>query len=240
VYFNKTFAISGMSLLLGMSAFVQAANLVTNGSFDEGFGDPNYSLKERFSDIKPVGWSGGDALTEIVAPGFADNGVAPSVYGPFPTTSPDGGNFVMANGDPPYRDAFYQTLNGLTVGQTYAVSFYQAAGQDLGKTGPTTERWLVSFGNTTQASDTFHLEQAGVGQWEAQTLYFQADATSNVLTFLADGTPHGAPPISFLDGVSVDAVPEPSSLALSMLGAIGFAALVGRSRNARSALVRSR
>jgi hypothetical protein len=48
-----------------------------------------------------------------------------------------------------------------------------------------------------------------------------------LLSFLAVGTPTGAPPISFLDGVSVvdaTAVPEASSWAI--FGA-GLAALVG-------------
>ena len=44
-------------------------------------------------------------------------------------------------------------------------------------------------------------------------MIFQASAATQTLSFLAVGTPNGAPPISFLDGVSMTAVPEPASLA---------------------------
>jgi hypothetical protein len=50
-----------------------------------------------------------------------------------------------------------------------------------------------------------------------------------VLTFLAVGTPGGAPPISFLDGVSLTAVPEPASWAL-MLAGFGLVGLAARRR----------
>ena len=47
--------------------------------------------------------------------------------------------------------------------------------------------------------------------WVTQTLYFTATATTQILSFLAVGTPTGEPPFALLGGVSLDAVPEPSS-----------------------------
>jgi hypothetical protein len=58
-----------------------------------------------------------------------------------------------------------------------------------------------------------------------------------VLSFLASGTPNGAPPISFLDGVSLEAVPESASLALISVGLLGFGAISRRRRAKRTGLV---
>lgn len=206
-----------------------AVELVTNGSFElnnVADGDKKY-----FTSSAVTGWTGGANLTFIAAPGTADDGgLYLAVYGPFPATSPDGGDFVLADGDPSYSGAFWQTIEGLTIGKTYELNFWQAAGQQLGFTGPTTEQWKVTFGGETQYSSLFSLPEAGVGPWEKQTMTFTATATSQVLTFLAEGTPGGAPPISFLDGVSlkevVPGVPEPATWAMMLLGfgAVGFAA----------------
>ncbi|WP_165074967.1 PEP-CTERM sorting domain-containing protein [Paludisphaera rhizosphaerae] len=213
-----------------------AANLVTNGSFESATGFNG--SKENLSTLTLTGWSLGahgssGSLGYLVAPGQADNGDYLSVYNGFPNQSPDGGKFVMIDGDPAWTVPIYQTISGLTVGQVYMLTFYQAAGQQAGFTGPTTERWSVTFGSDTQLSHKFELLQGATGQWEKQTMFFQATSASQVLTFLAVGTPNGAPPIAFLDGVSMEAVPEPSSIALAALGIVGV--LGGQLRRSRRA-----
>lgn len=223
----RKIAIAAVAAALAMPASA-AVELVKNGSFEANTvndGDKTYFNQAGLED-----WTGGANLTFIASPGTADNpGKYLPVYGPFPATSPDGGDFVLADGDPNYAGAFWQTIEGLTVGQTYELNFWQAAGQQLDFKGATTERWQVSFGDDTRLSSLFELPEGGVGPWEKQTMLFTATSTSQVLKFLAVGTPGGAPPISFLDGVSLQAtggVPEPTTWAMMLLGfgAVGFAA----------------
>jgi hypothetical protein len=72
----------------------------------------------------------------------------------------------------------------------------------------------------------------GFTGWLSQTLTYTATSTSEVLSFLAAGTPSNAPPFSLLDGVSITAVAEPASwmtLVAAVLSIIGVANFKRRS-----------
>ena len=132
------------------------------------------------------------------------------------------GNFIAADGA--YQTGpISQTVNGLTTGKSYTVSFYFAGAQQYGFTGATTEQWLVSLGSqqlaTAVLSDTSH----GFTGWQYTSLTFTATATSEVLSFLAVGTPSGVPPFTLLDGVSMVAAPEPGSAAMLVTGVLAIA-----------------
>ena len=140
-------------------------------------------------------------------------------------------NFIGS--DPAYQNGpIQQTVNGLTVGRRYALSFQWAAGQQTGYTGPTTEGWTVTLGSQSLSTATANNASQGFIPWMMMTMVFSATATSEVLSFLATGGPSGVPPFALLSGVGMNVIPEPASALLWGGGAIGL--LVARRRAARA------
>jgi hypothetical protein len=219
--------IIGLALLAAGNA---RANLVTNGSFElttNGNGQLGYNTNA-------LGWTA-TGYTFIFAPGTADTTGAPGsigtdyLWGPGNGSpnglkiSPDGGNFVAADGgyDP---GPLSQTLNGLTTGEPVTVGFWWAGAQSRPGSGPTTEQWQVSLGSQTQYTPVVNNASEGFTGWQYQTMNFTASGASDLLSFMAVGTPTGEPPFLLLDGVDAE-VPEPSSVLLIASVAVAGAGL---------------
>jgi len=150
--------------------------------------------------------------------------------------SPLGGNFLAIDGDTNYAQSIFQTLSGLTIGKSYTLTFYQAAAQQRGLNGATTNRWEVSFGGETQLSTLMPNPSRGIQPWALETMTFTPTAASQILKFVAAGTPNGLPPVSLIDGVSLtEAVPEPASWAMLIIGFGLVGAAARRRRNAVTA-----
>ena len=120
--------------------------------------------------------------------------------------------------------AVSQIINGLTVGQLYAVKFYWAAAQQQNFSGATTENWTATLGSQSFTTSTYNLASKSFSGWMPQTFVYTATSTSETLSFLAGGTPSGLPPFVLLGGVSMDAVPEPSGWML--FTGLGFAGML--------------
>ncbi|AFY94310.1 PEP-CTERM sorting domain-containing protein [Chamaesiphon minutus] len=231
-----------------------------NGNFTPGTAG---QTRSSFFNVASTGWSttNNGKLNFVVPIGteYTDNlnvvGGRPDnklqLYGTAPILSPDGIAtwYVAADGDPGFGAPIYQQLSGLTPGKQYDVTFYQAAGQQRTFTGPTTERWRVGLDTSiltygtigTQLAKTqlskiniFPDTATRVTDWEKQTLTFTANSASDILTFLAVGTPSGKPPFSLLSSVSVTPtnVPEPLTIIGTIVG--GTAALRLRKKLAKS------
>jgi hypothetical protein len=148
------------------------------------------------------------------------------------------GNYVGADGA--YEvSAITQTVTNLNVGEKVAVSFAWAGAQQSGFTGPTSDEWTVSLGTTspsnpTQTTSLLSLPTKGASGWMNQTFTFIATSSSEVLSFLATGTPTGQPPFALLASVSVTNVPEPASWALMLTGVAGLIGITRRRRAPRS------
>jgi len=225
---------------LGTHNAYAAKELVVNGGFEQ----VSMATPQQMNTTNVTGWST-TGYNFIYFPGTAATGSNGqygnmSLWSPgngsnngLPATSPAGGNFVAADGAFEV-DAISQTLNGLVAGGKYAVSFDWAAAQQQGFSGATTEQWTVSLGNQTQSTVAYPNANHGFSGWMQQTFTFQATAASELLSFLAVGTPNGEPPFSLLDGVSATAVPEPATWALMAAGLVGLGALTRRFRVRRT------
>ena len=173
-------------------------------------------------------------------------------------SSPLGGNFVGADGA--YLNApLFQTVENLEIGREYAVSFVWAAAQQWGFSGETSDKWVVCFGTCTyttnydangdgysaftsgeiQETAARTVPNHGFVPWQGEYFTFTATASTQTLSLLAYGTPLGQPPFALIDGVELNAVPEPTTWAMMLIG-FGLVGGVMRtrrpSRNGRRAL----
>ena len=221
---NMLMVVAAFAGLTCFAAHATPVNLVTNGDFEtltKGVGQINGTYTTA------TGWTssgynfvfnGGNADT-VGAKG--QSGTVKLWGGNGLTYSPAGGNFLGADGA--YLvGAITQNITGLTVGQKYDLSFYWAGAQQSGFSGETTENWTVKLGNQSFTTATVTDPSHGFTGWMQQTFTYTATSTSEILSFLATGTPSGEPPFSLLDGVKLTAadVPEPSSTALFLGGLV--------------------
>jgi PEP-CTERM motif len=147
------------------------------------------------------------------------------------TDSPTEGAYIAADGSLGWDGTISQVVSGLTSGIAYTFEFDWAVGQQRGYDGATTEAWRVTFGSSTQSTSTVNLPNHEFSGWSHESLSFVADSSSQILSYLAVGTPGGLPPWLVLDGVIVkdpgpgpSPVPEPSTLAIVAVGALGLIA----------------
>lgn len=211
-----------------------AQDLVQNGGFESTPGNTTSFPMGLGTGgpYAPADWTfsayGGDPIGCVTFPSSTlsqTNACGPNYATLWPgwTLSPDGGNFVLIDGDPNFAGILSQQVN-VAGGQLYDVSFDQAASQFMNHNGATTEQWEVCLDTQCQYSALMHNPNHGFVPWESQTLTFTATTTgSETLSFLAVGTPGGEPPVVLLDGVSMEAAstaPEPGTLML-MIGGLG-------------------
>ena len=241
-------------LALGSATLAQAAplNLVQNGGFETENTTSQYCTvspcAQQITTTDIANWSttgynfiynaatltGGNPLSYRTNGGSVAlyNAQAPSTYtGQYASilSNPNGGNFVGADGA--YEvGAITQTLTGLEKGGDYAVTFWYAGAQQTGFSGATSEAWMVSLGAQAFETPVLNNLTHGFTGWYQETFIFEATGASEVLSFLALGTPNGEPPFSLLDGVTAYEVAEPGNMAMLAFGFAGIGFMAWRRR----------
>lgn len=196
-----------------LSVPASAVNLVVNGSFETG----SYTWDSGGADSLGVGStlsSGWKVVNAEVAAVSNSN-----IWG---LSAADGTVFIDLTG---YHDStpyggLEQSFN-TSVGQQYQVQFSIGINNSVSSTvGPASVDLLVNGSNV----GTFTNSSTGSGQqWAAQSYSFTATSASTTLDLIGSYSAGGRS--IGLDAVSVQAVPEPSSLILaagSVLGLLGF------------------
>jgi hypothetical protein len=173
IMFKKMFSMMVSGVTVAACAVANAGNLsVDNGGFED-FTGGNQGLPSQVANpdnygtgyTELNGWKN-YGYTFAFAPGKAETGSYSPQYTNYlslwgttngglnsiPATSPVGGNFLVS--DPAYQTGpIEQEISGLTVGETYSVSFYWGVAQQNGFTGDTWEGWKVSLGNESHVTD---------------------------------------------------------------------------------------
>ena len=212
--FKTVLIVAGLTTTLfagAASAASAAANLVVNGSFEQvQIGSPFNSVNA--ADIPAWTHTGaaGDALLWTV--GYTDGSGTVTV-------ASDGKQFVTAGAgflQNPSVGTWTQTVSGLTVGDTYDLSF-KIAGE---ATFSSTLFVDVSASDTSLTTQTFAAPIGGTNYWSLWTGYsvsFVANSASTTLSFGSNTSfDVGIDDVSLT--ASVGAVPEPQTYAMMLAG----------------------
>ena len=185
--------------------------LVTNGSFEA------VQIGAPFNSSNPAdipGWTHTGAVGDSLLWGVGYVDVVGSV-----TVAGDGRQFVtMGSGfnAPPLPAGWMQTINGLTPGTTYRLTFDMAAeGTDSGPQSLTASIAGVTQGFTEINGPDYWRN------WVSESMTFTPAASSEVLTFSAGLVPAvGQAEDVGLDAVDIEVTPEPSAVALVGIGVV--------------------
>lgn len=221
-------------LLAGATAHANGINLVQNGDFSQNNGLGQLGWNNGSHVLAATDWSNPFNQYNFLFSSSNPTGTVAGQYGNLSlinvTAPPVGADFLAADADF-QTGAIKQTINGLTVGDTYQLFFYWAASQQTGFSGPTVQEWKVSLGSQTDTTENYNLPSHGFSGWMPAWMDFTATNSSETLSFLAAGSPQ-VPPFTLATDISMQdlkvtgVAPEPETLPLLLTGLLVCAGLL--------------
>ena len=199
-FIKRGFILAAAVLGIGLPSH---ANLLVNGSFEFGNFVPALPVTD---DTMPLAVGATD-MTGWTVQNAALAWIGPS--NPFGLSASDGGYFLDLSGyhdNAPYGGVLQAQTISTTIGAQYRVSL------DIG-TSPPYDSAPVSVQVTAgSASSIFTSAPLNVNQWETFTFDFTATSANTTISF--DGLASTNEKYIGLDNVSIELIPEPSTLTL--------------------------
>jgi hypothetical protein len=221
--FKAGLACAAIATLLLAGASAHATELVQNGDFSS-----NAGLGQLGYNTSATDWSSPYNQYNFLFSSSDPTGVVQGQYGGLSlisVTAPSAGaDFVGLDSDF-QTGPLQQTINGLTVGDSYEVTFEWALSQQTGFSGDTHQGLQVSLGSQTDDTGLILLSSQTFSGWMSESMSFTATSNSEVLSFLAYGSPQ-VPPFTLLTDVSLTQTPEPETLPLLLTGLMAGAGLL--------------
>jgi hypothetical protein len=211
---KKFLWVASFAAAVAFGTSAQASNLISDGDFSSPNQGGNWAIYTPGTN----GWTNTNVPVDGIEIGYSP------IYGLACANSGCQNLEVNAN----TFDTDVQQVNGLTVGQTYSLSWLYG-----GRTSGGPDSLNVYFGSNPSTT-LLGVDSGSIGTWTPNSFNVLATSTTEYLTFQSNVT-NGIPSYgNEVTNVVLSAVPEPSTWAMMVLGFLGVGFMAYRRKSNHS------